>query len=444
MRHNTLSRLPGCSLGTLVSQVLRAMAMVPRFANDRGWVGRAEFLACSLVFSSAVSAQTLMPASGPGGVVRLFTSDAAILEAQEIRKDIPCTATPVKPLLGFDLKFHAGYDVSVPLKDLAGSDNQLTMVLRVTPEHHPDEPVYFSQHFSVPMIEPDAGGNALLSGMFDMGEGKYHVDWLMRDRAERICSSNWELEAALPSKDKQIALDIVASAVQPGETEPFKQEPPVTRSGDGPLNVKVIVNFAPQDTYSATLQPLDTNALVSILRSIAREPRIGTFSIVAFNMQEQRVIYRQDASSQIDFPALGKALHSLNLGTVDLKRLSQKHGDTEFLTNFITQEMKEDKDRPDAVIIAGPKVMLDNALPQDTFKQLGDNVKYPVFYMNYNLNPQANPWRDAIGNAVRYLKGAEFTISRPRDLFFAWSDIIGRIVKSKFGRTAAATPAAAQ
>jgi hypothetical protein len=129
---------------------------------------------------------------------------------------------------------------------------------------------------------------------------------------------------------------------------------------------------------------------------------------------------------------------------VDLKRLSQKHGDTEFLTNFITQEMKEDKDRPDAVIIAGPKVMLENALPQDTLKQLGDNVKYPVFYMNYNLNPQANPWRDAIGSTVRYLKGFEFTISRPRDLFFAWSEIIGRIVKSKFGRTASANPAAAQ
>jgi hypothetical protein len=55
--------------------------------------------------------------------------------------------------------------------------------------------------------------------------------------------------------------------------------------------------------------------------------------------------------------------------------------------------------------------------------------------MNYNLNPTVNPWRDAIGTTVKYLKGAEFTISRPRDLFFAWSEIMGRIVKFKFGRT---------
>jgi hypothetical protein len=98
-------------------------------------------------------------------------------------------------------------------------------------------------------------------------------------------------------------------------------------------------------------------------------------------------------------------------------------------------EMKTDKDQPDAVIIAGPKVMLDDSVPQETLRDIGE-PKFPVFYMNYNVNPQANPWRDAIGSAVKYLKGAEYTISRPRDLFFAWSEIMGRIVKLKFGRAA--------
>jgi hypothetical protein len=371
-----------------------------------------------------------------GGAVRLFNSDAAILEAQEARKDLPCSVTPEKPVLGFDLKFHSGYDVSVPLKDMAGLENLLTMVFRVTPAARPDQPVYFTQHLSVPMIEEDAKGEAVLQGTFDVGEGKYHVDWLMRDRAERVCSSFWDVEASLPPKDKQMALDIAPGSVGQTDAEPFKQEAPIEREQrDTPLNVKVIVNFAPQDSASAALEPLDTNALVSILRNIARDPRIGRFTIVAFNVQEQRVIYRQDEAAQIDFPALGEALKSLNLGTVDLKRLSQKHGDSEFLGDLLAKEMKGPPEKPDAVIFAGPKVMLDDGLPQDTLRQLGD-VKYPVFYMNYNLNPQVNPWRDAIGNAVHAVKGAEFTISRPRDLFFAWTEIIGRIVKSKFGRTA--------
>ena len=96
---------------------------------------------------------------------------------------------------------------------------------------------------------------------------------------------------------------------------------------------------------SATLQPLDTNALISILRNIARDPRITRFSIVAFNMQEQRVIYRQEAASQIDFPALGKALKSLNLGTVDLKQLDARStAIRSFSANLITQEITDGKE----------------------------------------------------------------------------------------------------
>lgn len=421
---------------TLVRQMLSAISMVPTSASKCGRLDRFPAALAVILFTATVlPAQELMPAAGPGGMVRLFTSDAAILESQEARKDLPCTVTPSKPSLGFDLKFHSGYEVSVPLKDLAGAENTLTMVFRVTPDNHPDEGVYFSQRVAVPAIEEDEKGPAYLQGEFEVGEGKYHVDWLMRDRSERICSFHWDSEASLPSKDKQMALNIQPAAVQPIDTEPFKQEPPVAREpGERPLNVKVMVNFAPQDSLSATLQPLDTNALISILRNISREPRIGKFSVVAYNMQEQRVIYRENSASQINFPALGAALKSLNLGTVDLKRLTQKHGDTEFLANLITTEIKDGPDQPDAVIFAGPKVMLDSGLSPETLKALGD-VKFPVFYMNYNLNPQSNPWRDAIGNCVRYLKGVEFTITRPRDLFFAWTDIMGRIVKLRFGRT---------
>jgi hypothetical protein len=413
------------------------MAMVPSTLGF-GFQRSLHLLPCVLLAASAagvLGAQEMMPVAGPGSAVRLFTADAAILEAPDARKDLPCTVTPTKPSLGFDLKFHAGYEVSIPLQDLAGDGNQLTMVFRVIPDGHADDPVYFSQHVAVPAIGSDERGPAFLQGAFDVGEGKYHVDWLMRDRAERVCSFHWDADAVLPTKDRQMSLDIASLHIQPADSEPFKQEPPVERKSDEqPLNVKVMVNFAPQDAQSATLQPLDVNALISILRNIAREPRIGRFSIIAYNMQEQRVIYRQESASQIDFPALGKALSSLNLGTVDLKRLSQKHGDTEFLSGLITKELSEPKDKPDAVIFAGPKIPLDDTIPAETLKQLGE-VRFPVFYMNYNLNPQSNPWRDAIGNTVKYLKGMEFTISRPRDLFFAWSDIMGRIVKFKGSST---------
>lgn len=391
--------------------------------------------ACLLLLASAGRGQTVLPGSGPGGAAHLFNTDAAVLESQEPRKDLPCTATQVKPLLGFDLKFHSGYEVSVPLKELAGSQNLLTMILRVTPDEHKDEPVYMSQRVNVPEIEENAHGDAYLQGSFDVGEGKYHVDWLMRDRSERVCSAFWDIDASVPLKDKPVTLDIPPNTVLGADNEPFKDEPSVARGADGaPLKVKVIVNFAPQDSAAAVLHPLDMNALISILRGIAREPRIGTFSIVAFNLQERRVVYRQEDASRIDFPALGEALHGLNLGTVDVKRLSQKRGETEFLTNLFTEELNA-RGHPDAVIFAGPKALLDNGVPQESLKKMAD-VEYPLFYMNYTLDPQSVPWRDAIGNAVKYLKGVEYTITRPRDLWNAWGDIMSRIVKSRLGKRA--------
>jgi hypothetical protein len=411
-------------------------------SSARGRGATRAFLPCLALISPALcfnirplAAQELMQPSAPGGEVRLFSSDSAMLEASDNRKDLPCTVTPVKPVLGFDMRFHAGYDVSTPLKELAGSENQLTMVFRVTPEGHADSAVYFKQHYSVPAIDENAGGAAFLQGGFELGEGKYHVDWLMRDRQERVCTYHWDSEASIPQRDRPMTVDIPAGGIRAFDPELFKAEAPVERDRAAtPLNVKVMVNFAPQDSASSTMQPFDTVCLVSILRSIVRDPHVGSFSLVAYNMQEQRIIYRQEGASQIDFPALGQALHSLNLGTVDLKKLSQKHSDSEFLSKLITSEVKDDKSPPDAVIFAGPKIMLDDGIPPETLKALTD-VKFPVFYMNYNLNPTVNPWRDAIGVTVRALKGAEFTIARPRDLFFSWADIVGRIVKSKFGRT---------
>jgi len=266
-----------------------------------------------------------------------------------------------------------------------------------------------------------------------LGAGLY-VDWLLRDRSERVCSFYWDTEASLPSKDKQIELTIPPTGVQKAQFEQFSEEPPVERAQTAPpINVKLLVNFAPQNFESSTLRPQDTVALVSILRRISREPQFRKFSLIAFNIQEQRVLYRQQSADRIDFPALGEALHSMKLGTVDLKRLSQKHGDTEFLTDLIKKEMRSD-DHPDALIFAGPKIMLDEAVPQETLKPFADDVDYPVFYMNYNLNPQAVPWRDSISRAVKVFRGTEYTITRPRDLWFSVTEMVSRIVKSNHGR----------
>jgi len=396
-------------------------------------------IALALSGTDVLLGQSLMPATGLSGTVLVYGNDSAILESQEVRSDLPCTVAPVKPALGFDLKFHSGYEVSIPLHDLAGSGNVLTMIFRVIPENGKDSPTYFSQRMRVPQIEEEASGSAYLHGNFDIGEGTYKVDWLMRDRAERVCSAYWEVEAALPPKDKDLGLLLSPGLARSAGTEDFKDDPPVERvQGEPALNVKILVNFAPLNSGDTVLQATDTNALLSVLRTIEREPRFGRFSVVAFSLAAQRVVYRQESAGRIDFPALGDSLRRLNPGTIDLKALGQKHGDTEFLADLIRKELGG-KDHPDAIVFAGPKTLLDENVSHDELKGVGE-PDCPVFYMKYNLNPQENPWRDAIGHAVKYFKGHEYTISHPRDLWYAVSEMVSRTAKLKGEKRAFGAP----
>jgi hypothetical protein len=80
--------------------------------------------------------------------------------------------------------------------------------------------------------------------------------------------------------------------------------------------------------------------------------------------------------------------------------------------------------------------MLDADVPQDDLKRIGD-IECPVFYLNYNPNPQAVPWKDSISRAIRVFRGTEYTISRPRDLWFSTTEMVNRIVRSKHEREVA-------
>lgn len=395
-------------------------------ARVRPRVAARAFIVSTFALGGATWAQT--PLAGVGTQLQLNSSDLAVLEAQEVRKDLSCTVDPVKPTLGFDLRFHGGYDINLPMQEVAGNENQLSILVRVTWVGRKDDPRYFFQHIDVPKLPEDAKGEAILSGLFDLGEGKYHLDLLMKDRSERVCSFYWDAEAVLADRDKEIQPAIAAGAVERAEYEQFNEEPPVERAPGKPLNIKILVNFAPQNSSLSSLRPIDTLALVTVLRRLSREPQFGKFSVVAFNVQEQRVLYRQSSADRIDFPALGRAIRGVEPGKVDLKVLSQKHGEVSFLSDLIKNEIAND--HPDAVIFAGPKVLLDDSLPEEDLKPLASDVTYPVFYMNYNLNPQDVPWTDAIGKAIRNFRGVEFSISRPRDLWFAVSEVVSRIVKS--------------
>lgn len=403
------------------------------------------FLSFCILASGWVRGQDMVtPAEYTG--VNIPVSDLAIFEAGHPRDDLRCKVERSEPVLGFDMNFHTGYQAEVPLAELADGENLLSVLFRVYPVDNPKEKRYFMQRFRVPDLEigeddPPPKGSTYLQGAILAGEGKYKVDWLMRDRRERVCAGFWTVDVAgLPESASPVTL--AAGAVRHAPAHPFEapvelyvpKEPDATS-----LHVKVLVHFAPLNLRSATLQPLDMAALASILRAISQDERVGRVSVVVFNVREQRVLYRQDAVRQVDYPAIGEAIDTLNQGTIRYSLLADKHSDTRFLTGLITTEVAQDSG-VDGMIFVGPKVMLEENPPKEMLGEVG-NVDYPVFYLNYNLNPRENPWRDAIGHVIRFFRGQEFTVYRPQDLFPAVRRVFAQIEDYKSKKSNAAVGA---
>jgi hypothetical protein len=167
----------------------------------------------------------------------------------------------------------------------------------------------------------------------------------------------------------------------------------------------------------------ELTVMVSILRSIAREPAVGRFSLVAFNVEQQAVLYRQENAANIDFPALGTGIEKLQLGTVRLDQLQENNERPYFLEQLFGSLLAQED--LDAVIFVGSKRSVTSNIRISLKETTGPRC--PVFYLNYDLDPEGDPWRDVIGSLVKFWKGVEYTITKPHDLTLGWANIVSRL-----------------
>jgi hypothetical protein len=375
------------------------------------------------IFASQLSplplrAQDLMAAGG-NGQVNLLPGDLSVLESQDRRKDIPCQVKITKPELGFDLSMHAGYVVTVPIKDLT-RERRLLVIARVKNANNPsDEGVLFRQHVQIP--EDATEGVGEFDGRFDAGEGKYHVDWLMRDGGGRVCSEFWDFRVESPLKTGSAPLRLASGVVQPSARDPYTKEPQTGEKDEGLPKISIFYSVAGTKPGSALLEAGEEDALASMLRGILHEPGIGKAQLVAFNLEQRKVLSRQ--VDQIDLSELKRDLSQLKLGIVDAGALADKGAQE---GTFLESLLEEQEGSAAAVIFLGPRV----ALPEGSsvFKKKGPaQMSIPVFYLSYAPDATQPPSDDAISRFVKTQQGKTFNIHRPRDFFVAWPNVIGKI-----------------
>ena len=90
-------------------------------------------------------------------------------------------------------------------------------------------------------------------------------------------------------KETLAALRLPDGTVQPEPKEKFEGGMPGTREGEHSLNVLLLLHIAPQAPGAAEIQPAETAMLLSIVRHMAQEPRIGTYSVAAFNLDQNEI-----------------------------------------------------------------------------------------------------------------------------------------------------------
>jgi hypothetical protein len=373
------------------------------------WLQRAGVLLVFLFVRGLAYSQVLLDPA-----LRLHQSDLAVLEADEFRDELPCKVTPEKPVLRFDLRFHADYAVSFPVKHLAPDGDQLQVRLRITPiAGQPDE-VLMTDRLNVPAIPEDAKGLGSFSGGFVLGPGRYRVDWLMRDSRGRYCSAHWQTEAKVAAGERDLPIGLPTNAVAA-----LAEEPPTAHSTVGTvdsLHVKILLNVAPADSHRTLLDTGEFEVLESLLRNVGREPRFHTFTLLAFNIHTQRVIHRQKNVSRIDTRSLRAAIENSGGGTIDYRSLRDPRSESKFIGRLLADELGPGVPQPDLVIVAGPKASVEGKVPLEQLKELAE-VRFPIFYFSHVADPVQNPFRDSIGAALKALTTtSEFKITQPRDM----------------------------
>ena len=148
--------------------------------------------------------------------------------------------------------------------------------------------------------------------------------------------------------------------------------------------------------------------------------------MIACSLETQQVVYQGENISTVDLPALGEALRSLKFGIVDAKHLASNNGPTQFVTDLIREHLRNEK--PDALVVLGRKVGWETGVSREALASF-EKVAIPAYYLSYKTEGQLSPSRDPISSIVKRLRGFEYAISRPKDLFHAWSDVVYRIVQ---------------
>src|SRR5208282_6058066 len=151
------------------------------------------------------------------------------------------------------------------------------------------------------------------SGGFSVGDGRYEVTVLTVDDLGRSYQKRWSISAVRSHAQQEVPEEIPAHTVRPMQFRPWdgKLQP----DGTG-IRLTVLLDVSPLNPYVFKLRAWDRSFLLSSLASLLQQTPCAAVRLVAFSLQQQREIYRQEQFDQSGFVKLSEALRELDLGVI--------------------------------------------------------------------------------------------------------------------------------
>lgn len=339
---------------------------------------------------------------------------------------VSCDAELAKPRLDYGFRFFVSYGTEFRMRDFTGQENAVAVFLRVTPRG--GEPVVLGTWGGLPDIEDPGKGWLRSEGAFLLGQGIYDVDWLLVDRFGRACRKHWKTEARLRRGESEVDV-----ALSPGTVEQITMRP--WQAGqDGPARpdgsrLTVLLHAASANPRAVRLSAFDRGMLLASLSSVLRMTSFRQVRVVAFNLDQQKILFEDDHLESGDFSRLGASLEKLRLGTVPLAVLANPRGREDLLADLVNRETGREAS-PDAVVFLGWPARYYSKFPRERLESTAPGPRF--FHIEFR------PWfmrsaelPDLISNLNDRLNGRRWRIHAPGDLASAIHDMRRMLAETK-------------
>ena len=356
--------------------------------------------ACLVALAGSAAAQLVV---NPGRL----RARIEIFEPKPGENLLHCEVTPVHPMLNFSFRYQAGYRVAMPASQFTGSGHRLIVLIRITPDQADAAPVYLAAMQRLPEI-PDTHAQLRFGGGYLLGEGSYHVDWVLMDERDRVFRKSWRVDVHRSHAEHNVKV-----AMEPGTVldVTLRGARLVARESDdtAALRLTILLHAAPIFPRRTHLGGNDIGTLISAVASLVESMRVRQIRLIVFNLEQQKELYRNEDFMLAAMPAVARSMNTVELDTVDYQVLKNRGGHVDLLTGLLNEELNREP-RSDVVLFLGPASHFDDRIPADVLgKASGGTTRFFNFQIRPYMLAQAAP-SDVIRNVTARLGGKTIQI----------------------------------